>query len=175
MLVIETSRLLLKPVCRADAVLMQSVLNDPDFIRYVGDRSIHTIEQAEKYIEQGSVKSFRDLGYGSFTVFRKIDELAIGTCSLIKRDIFDDADIGFAFLPQARGQGYALEAATATIEYVRKTLMLPRLLAITSTQNSASITLLEKLNFELQDKFTWPGEQQLSNLFLLELSLRRSA
>jgi len=69
----------------------------------------------------------------------------IGICGLLRRATLPDVDIGFAFLPDYRAQGYAFEAASATLSYARDTLDLPRIVAIVSPENAASIRLLEKL------------------------------
>ena len=69
----------------------------------------------------------------------------IGICGLLRRATLPDVDIGFAFLPDYRAQGYAFEAASATLSYARDTLDLPRIVAIVSPENAASIRLLLKL------------------------------
>jgi RimJ/RimL family protein N-acetyltransferase len=71
-------------------------------------------------------------------------------CGLIKREGLDDVDIGFAFLPAFRGQGYALEAATATLEYGRDLLKLKRVVAIATPDNLSSIGLMKKIGMKFE-------------------------
>ena len=70
--------------------------------------------------------------------------------AVIQRDGLPDVDIGFALLPQFAGQGYALEAARATLEHARDTLKLSRLAGITTPENLRSIRILETLGLEFE-------------------------
>jgi RimJ/RimL family protein N-acetyltransferase len=93
---------------------------------------------------------------------------AIGICGLVKRDYLDDADIGFAFLPGFLGRGYALESAMAVMAHAFEVLGLPRLLAITSPQNTRSMHLLEKIGMRFQRMITPPGEASGIRLYTSE-------
>ena len=84
-------------------------------------------------------------GFGLWGVARVDDPALIGMCGLIRRANLDDVDIGFAFLPAFRGQGYAAEAAAASVDVARTRFGLRRLVGIVSPSNVASIRLLEKL------------------------------
>jgi RimJ/RimL family protein N-acetyltransferase len=84
-------------------------------------------------------------GHSIWLVVRKDSGVAVGMCGLIKRDALDDVDLGYAILPPYFGQGYAHEAAAASVAYARETVGLRRLVAITSPGNAASAALLEKI------------------------------
>jgi ribosomal-protein-alanine N-acetyltransferase len=86
-------------------------------------------------------------------------------CGLIRRDTLDHPDLGFAFLPRFRGQGYAREAAQATLDYARQSLDIGPLLAITSLDNERSIALLEKLGFVFEHIIRMPNDQEELRLF----------
>ena len=88
---------------------------------------------------------------------------------MLKRDTLDDVDIGFALLPEFWRQGYAYEAASATVQYARKVLGLERLAAIASLDNTASRVLLEKLGFVLECVVRFSPDDDELNLFMLEL------
>jgi [ribosomal protein S5]-alanine N-acetyltransferase len=89
----------------------------------------------------------------------------MGLCGLIKRDALPDVDIGFAFLPQFRGGGYALESARATMEYGRTTLGLTRIVAITTQDNQDSSRLLEKLGMRFESTLRMPGDDEDLRLY----------
>lgn len=130
-----------------DAGFILSLVNDPDWLRYIGDRNIHTEDDAVRYVREGPSDMYRRLGFGLYLVETKNDNVPIGICGLLKRKELDDVDVGFAFMPEYRGKGYALESTKAVIEYAQQTLHLKRLLAIVSPDNERSIRLLRKVGF----------------------------
>jgi ribosomal-protein-alanine N-acetyltransferase len=147
---LETPRLALRTLTEADALFILGLLNEPSFIRNVGDRGVRTVEGARQYIALGPRASYTRFGFGLYLVELRTPLMPIGICGILKRDELPEPDIGFAFLPAYWSQGYALEAATAVRDYARDTLDLPRLLAIVSPTNATSIRLLERLDFRFQ-------------------------
>jgi [ribosomal protein S5]-alanine N-acetyltransferase len=142
-----TPRLELRRLCEDDAPFMLELLNDPSFIRNIGDRGVRTAGEARDYISQGPMASYARFGFGLYLVERREPRTPLGICGILKRDQLPEPDIGFAFLPAYWSQGYAREAADAVKAHARDTLALPRLLAIVSPTNDSSIRLLEKLGF----------------------------
>ena len=144
MIKIETERLTLSELKSKDAPFVFELYNDPDFLKYIGDRGIGSISDAELFIETGPIASYAEHGHGLYLVQLK-DGTSIGICGLLKRDTLDDPDIGFAMLPKFRKNGYTFEAAIAALDDGRNRLELKRIIAITSPENEASIQLLEKM------------------------------
>jgi RimJ/RimL family protein N-acetyltransferase len=104
-------------------------------------------------------------GMGLMLVALREGGVPVGICGLLRRDGLDDPDLGFAFLPEHRGQGYAAEAAAATLAWGRGALGLGRVLAITSLDNDASGRLLEKLGFRFDRVVTLPGDAEELKLY----------
>ena len=144
---LETPRLELRRLTEDDAPFILELLNEPSFIRNIGDRGVRTIDEARGYIAQGPIASYARFGFGLYLVELTPPRTPIGICGILKRDELPDPDIGFAFLPAHWSKGYAREAAEAVKAYARDTLAQPRLLAIVSPSNDSSIRLLEKLGF----------------------------
>src|SRR3982751_3973205 len=145
--VLETDRLVLRRMSADDADFMLGLLNDPSWLRFIGDRGVRTREDARAYILKGPVDMYERLGFGIYLTELKEEGVPIGICGLVKRDFLEDVDIGFALLPGFWGQGYAYEAASAVMEHAREALGLKRLVAITNPENPRSVRLLEKLGF----------------------------
>ena len=143
--VLETDRLRLRQFRPDDAAFVLELLNEPSWLRFIGDRGVRTLDDARAYIENGPRAMFARHGFSLLLVERKADGAALGMCGLIQRDSLDAPDIGYAFLPRFWGQGYAREAAAAVLAYAHDTLGLPRILAITDPDNATSIKLLESL------------------------------
>lgn len=144
-LVIETERLLLRPFTIEDSIFIIELLNSPGWLKFIGDRHVKTKEQAENYLINGPLKSYSENGFGLSLVQLKNTKTSIGMCGLLKRDYLENPDIGFAFLPEYTGKGYAYEIAKATIIHANDILKLSRIMAITMPSNKASIGLLEKI------------------------------
>ena len=142
-----------------DADFVLRLVNEPSFLRYIGDRGVRTIEDARRYIADGPVAGYARYGYGLLRVARKSDGTTVGMCGVLKRDTLPDPDIGFSFLPEFWSQGYALESAGAVMKHAREVLRLGRILAITTNDNESSIRLLGKLGFRFDRMMPFGSEE----------------
>lgn len=143
-MIATTQRLHLEKLVLADAPFIFRLVNEPGWLKFIGDRGIRNHEDAENYIVNGPQKSYEDFGFGLFKV-SLLNGTPIGMCGLLQRDYLDHPDIGFAFLAEFTSKGYALEAAKATLQYARETLNEETIMATTLPENEKSINLLEKL------------------------------
>ena len=150
MKVLDTDRLTLRWLKLDDAAFIMELVNDPAWIRFIGDRNVHSVEDARAYITTGPAAMCARHGFGLYRVERKDDGVPIGLCGLIKRDNLDDVDIGFAFLPRFCGAGYAREAAAAVLAHGQREFGLKRIVAITSVDNERSIKLLEGIGLRFE-------------------------
>jgi RimJ/RimL family protein N-acetyltransferase len=158
--ILETERLILREFVESDDAFILDLLNQPTFIKYIGSRNVHSLERAREVIEERYRTSYREHGYGLWAVELKETGETIGMCGFVKRDSLPDTDIGFAFLPQFEGKGYAFESARAAMDYGRNVLGLKRVLAITTQDNESSGRLLGKLGFKF-DGFIMQGDEEL--------------
>lgn len=145
--VAETNRLRLRQLRLDDAAFILRLVNEPSWLRYIGDKQVRSLDDARDYLRKGPLAMYAREGFGLWLLERLEDGLPIGMCGLIKRDSLPDPDIGFALLPEYEGQGYAREAAEATLAQARGRYRLARVLAITSLENPRSIGLLQRLGF----------------------------
>jgi len=148
--VTQTERLLLRRLDVRDSAFIFELVNEPSWLRYIGDKGVKTLQDAQRYIENGPIEMYQRLGFGLYAVELKENGAPIGICGLIKRDALVDVDLGFAFLPRFWTKGYALESASAVMSYGRRALGLSRIVAIVSQDNHRSARLLEKLGFRLE-------------------------
>ena len=142
--VLGTDRLRLRRLSVDDAPFILALLNEPSFLRFVGDKGVRTLENARTYIAT-QIASYERFGFGLYLTERKTDGAALGICGLVKRDGLDDVDVGFAFAPEFWSHGYAAESASAVIAYAINVLRLPRVVAFTKPDNVASRRLLAKI------------------------------
>lgn len=164
-LVIETDRLLLRQLSTVDAEFILELVNEPSWLRYIGDKGVRTIADARNYILQGPVASYERFGFGLYLTELKESGTPIGICGLVKRETLQDPDIGFAFLPRFWGKGYAYESASAVLGFAKSTLGLNRILAITAPDNHSSIKVLKKLGFGSEQMVRFSEEDSELKLF----------
>ena len=148
-----------------DAPFILTLLNEPSFLRFIGDKKVRTVEDAEQYIQTGPAASYERHGFGLCLVELKDAHTPIGICGLLKRDELPDPDIGFAFLPDFWNKGYAFESAAAVLKDARERLNLDRILAITNQDNESSIKLLQKLGLHVERVIKMSNDA--AELFLL--------
>ncbi len=161
----ETDRLRLRRLEASDASFILRLVNEPSWLRFIGDRGVHDLDGARRYIAEGPQRLYANHGFGLFLVERRSDALPLGLCGLIKRDTLPDVDIGFAFLPEHWSQGYAREAAEATLRYARERHHLPRVIAITSLDNVASGRLLERIGLQFEGTVRLAGSNEEVRLY----------
>ncbi|MCL6711540.1 GNAT family N-acetyltransferase [Pseudoxanthomonas sp. z9] len=172
--VLETERLRLFELSEhapGDTAFVLELLNDPDFLRYIGDRGVHSLAQAADYLRDGPVASYRLNGFGLYRVERREDGAAVGMCGLIKRPPLAHPDLGYALLPRFRGNGYVAEAARAVLAAAREQ-DIATVLAVVDPDNAASIRTLRDLDFGYREMirlaaddielklFAWQSDKQ---------------
>ena len=164
---LETERLWLKPTSIEDAEFIFTLLNTPKWLKYIGDRNVHSIEDAEDYIKVKMLPQLERLGYGNYTLVRKSDQQKLGTCGIYDREGLEGVDIGFALLSDYEGAGYAFEAASKVIQVARDQYGISLMKGITTTDNHASQKLLKKLGLQLKGPIRLPDDP--AELLLFEL------
>jgi RimJ/RimL family protein N-acetyltransferase len=164
-----TERLILRPMTEEDAGFILELLNEPSFIRNIGDRNVRSLEGAKAYITNGPVASYARNGFGLYLVELRETGESMGMCGLIRRTTLKDVDIGYAFLPRYWSKGYAFEAAQAMKQYAQETLGLKRLVAIVDPENLGSIHLLEKLGMRFEKMVRLSPEDIELRLYSVDL------
>jgi ribosomal-protein-alanine N-acetyltransferase len=131
----------------ADQAFIVELLNQASFIDGIADRGVRTLQDAAAYLRDGPAASFARHGFGLMAIERLADREPIGMCGLLQREYLPHADIGYALLDRHAGQGYAREAAAATLDWGWRVHRLPRIVASTAPHNADSIRLLLQLGF----------------------------
>src|SRR5690349_17404295 len=112
----STPRLSLSLITEDDHEFAKSLFNSKGWLEFIGDRNVRSNEDAKNYIRK--IKSTADFFY--WVVRQKESQMPIGIISILKRSYLDHFDIGFAFLPEFEGRGYAFEAAGAMLTEAMK-------------------------------------------------------
>ena len=170
---LRTDRLTLRWLTLDDAGLMLAVWNDPAFVRFVGDRGIRTVEQAQQTMRERVLSQYENRGFGPYRVaLANAEDTPVGICGLFCREHLDDVDIGFALLPEFRGKGYAFEAAQSVTAHAGGVLGLDRLTAIVSPDNVASVRLIGKVGMEFERMHRMPDEDHDVAIYSMALPVQ---
>lgn len=162
---LTTARLRVRPLQFEDAAFIVALLNDPAFIRNIGDREVRTEQDARSYLAAGPLASYARHGFGLCGVELGATGAPIGICGLLQREELAAPDLGFAFLPEYRAQGYAFEAAAAVLTDAHARRSLESVLAIVNPDNAPSIRLLEKLGFVFERMMRLGSESRELRLY----------
>jgi ribosomal-protein-alanine N-acetyltransferase len=163
----ETERLVVRPTNITDAAYLLKLMTSEKWLRFIGDRNLHSLADAENYITTRMRPQLERLGFSNYTVIRKSDQQKMGSVGLYDRPDVDFIDIGFAFLEEFEGKGYAFEAATVVKNAAFKHFGFNELCAITSKNNYSSQKLLEKLGLENAGDIQMPGDEEV--LFIYKM------
>ncbi len=160
---LETARLRLRPLTLADAPRLHELFDtdpevwrfDPGYARTLDER----VEVIASYIEQ-----YQTHGFGFFAVERRSDGILMGQCGLTPhafegRDgtVTTEFEVMYKLGRLFWNQGYATEAAQRWIDYGFAIAGLGRLVVCPDRGNSASLRVLEKLGFRMEDDWLVPG------------------
>lgn len=162
---IESDRLTLSLVARTDESFVRELVNTPGWLRYIGDRNIHSSEQCIAYIE----KAINDQNIQFLVIRLKTTNHPIGIITIIQRDYLQFPDVGYALLPEHYGKGYAAEATLAAIQTQVKNAKTHFFHAIVLPDNETSLRLLKRLNFNFDREFEHDGEHL--HLYTLDTSI----
>lgn len=160
----ETNRLILKLITIEDYSFIKTLVNTDGWIQFIGDRQIHTDEDAKNYIQK--IINIQNFKYWVVTL--KENNTSIGIITFIKRDYLEFYDLGFAFLAEFGKKGYAYEASNIVLEALKFDNSIQNILATTIPENSKSILLLEKLGFNFRNKIDI--NNQMLSVYLKQIS-----
>ena len=164
-MILETERLLIRELTVKDAPFFLELVNDKDWKRFIGDRNVHSLKDAENYLSEKIMTSYDDWGFGFYLVIEKEVSQPIGISGFVKRDELEYVDVGFAFLPLGRGKGYAYEATKTLMDYGINELKFSTILAIANNDNIRSHQLLQKLGFTFTKYIKLDDEDEEISLF----------
>ena len=155
MIVCRTERLRLRELTADDAAFIMELVNEPSWLRFIGDRNVHSLDDARGYIDKGPIASYGRNGFGLWAVEFSASGEAIGMCGLVRRQALEHVDLGFALLSRHWGHGYARESAAAVVGRAGEYFHLRKLVAITDLDNLPSQKVLTSVGFRYDKLIHW--------------------
>ena len=150
-IILKTSRLILTEITLEHLHEMYEMYTNPKVHQYTGEPMMTSIQQMAEAIEW-RIKNYSKFGYGRWATFLKDQNTFIGWAGLAYLPEFNEIDLGYRFLPQFWGYGYATEASKAILHYGFERLNLEKIIAIAMKENKASIRVMEKVGMQF-DKY----------------------
>lgn len=162
---IETDRLILREFEESDVDAMFELESNPNVHTYVGNKPVTNIDQARAYIEFVQ-QQYKDFGTGRCAVILKETNEFIGWSGIkfITNEINNHKDfyeIGYRFIEEYWGKGYATEAGKAFVEYAFSVMKIDALYAYANAGNENSRKILEKLGLRYVNSFEYEGESDV--------------
>jgi RimJ/RimL family protein N-acetyltransferase len=158
----------LRLLAETDAGFIRNLVNTPDWIRFIGDRNVHSDDDALQYIR----RIMRNPDYGYQVITDQTDGTPMGIITLLQRENLPHPDLGFALLPEFAGRDIAFRASKMVLTKILEKAEFDCLMAITLEENKRSIRLLERLGFRLDG----PKERddEVVQVYVLELDALRN-
>jgi [ribosomal protein S5]-alanine N-acetyltransferase len=149
--VLETARLRLREMAEADVHDVYLLNSSPNVMQYLGaERILSSLEEALEFLRVRIFPQYQKYGIGRWAVILKDNDLFIGWCGLKYDPAANEYDLGYRFIENYWGKGYATEAARGVIEYCRQHLIGKRIVGTALIENIASIRILEKIGMQFE-------------------------
>ncbi|MBE1287573.1 MAG: GNAT family N-acetyltransferase [Alteromonadaceae bacterium] len=144
--IISTPCYSLREIDLRDAQQILVLTNDPDWLKYIGDRSIYSHDNALTYIQERFIASYQAYGFGSWAIIDNETGAFMGICGLLQREAMAFPELGYALLPEYRGRGVIQALIPPVLEWAKQHEV-SFLTALTTPDNHTSIHILEKHGF----------------------------
>ena len=138
---LETERLLLRPLTIADIDEFVALHDDAEVTRFIGRLDRPAAEELLQSVE----REWLERGHGMFAVRDRATGRFLGRAGLKYWQQFDETEVGWVLRRDAWGYGYATEAAQACLDWGFACLDLPYFTAMIHPDNRASIRLAGRL------------------------------
>jgi RimJ/RimL family protein N-acetyltransferase len=142
--ILETDRLLLREFVEADAEAFFDLNSHPEVVRFVPDKPLLNVEQARQLLLDHPIADYRKYGFGRGACILKSTGEQIGFAGLKYLEELGEVDVAYRLLPTHWGQGFATEAALASVRFGFAHLGLERIIGLVMPENIASARVLEK-------------------------------
>lgn len=156
---IETPRTYIREFTLEDAEAVLAFNGNAQVTKYTGDADmVSNLADAKSVIQDVWLQEYNKYGYGRWAVVDKGSGRVIGFCGLKYIPEVGLPDVGYRFLPEYWGKGYASETAVACIQYCKEELGITRFFGDVMEQNVASVKVLKKLGLRFSGFIDYCGE-----------------
>jgi len=155
----ETDRLLIREYVEEDAEVFFELNSNPEVSRFVPDKPLLNVEQARQILIDHPIADYRKHGFGRGACILKSTGEQIGLAGLKYLEELGEVDVAYRLLPTHWGQGFATEAALASVRFGFASLGLKRILGLVMPENIASVRVPEKTGLRYLESVTFRKKQ----------------
>lgn len=137
----------LRKIRTSDACFIQDLTNQKGWLEQIGDKDIHSLNDAIQFIKDGPQNTYKRYGFGLYLIVCCQHHVPLGVCGLLKRSYLNAPDLGYAISEEYYRQGYAQMSCKLVLAILHKLTNAKFLYASTTKTNYASQKLLGKLGF----------------------------
>ncbi|SEN30353.1 Protein N-acetyltransferase, RimJ/RimL family [Terribacillus saccharophilus] len=148
---IETNRLLIRPYTIEDMHFLESLVSDPQVVRFIGNGKPRTKEGARLFFNWNLSQMKEDQLFGLQVLVEKTSGDLIGHAGLVPQEVdgVTEIEVGYWIAPAYWGMGFATEAAAAFRDIAFERLNEDRIIALIYPDNIASCRVAEKLGMHI--------------------------
>lgn len=141
-IICTTRRLILREFEESDASSAFNLNKNPEVLQYTGDEPFVDEEDARLFLR--NYGEYTRNGFGRWAVILRDNNTFLGWCGL---KLHEDGmvDLGYRFMQEFWGNGYATEASFACLEYGFKQLHISEIISRILPENKPSIRLAQRL------------------------------
>lgn len=149
-MIMQTEHLFIRQFTLDDAEEYWPLVFDPAILRYTDGQPKATLDDVREILLGSPLKDYRVHGFGRMACVEKSTGRVVGFSGLKYLNDFDEIDIGYRFLPECWGKGYATESAKILMAHGISELGLRRIVGLVHPENVASKKVLEKLGLRFE-------------------------
>ena len=161
----ETENLYLRRFTLDDAEAYWPLTSMPEIIRYTGDQAPTSIEEVRHILGTRPLQDYAMHGFGRMACIEKSSGRLVGFSGLKFVAELNDVDIGYRFLPECWGKGYATESARVLMQQGANEHGIERIVGMVQPENVASARVLEKLGLVFERELTLHGDTDPVHLY----------
>ncbi|MBV8635457.1 MAG: GNAT family N-acetyltransferase [Burkholderiaceae bacterium] len=156
-MLIETERLILRRFTPDDAEAYLPLVSDPEVNRYTAQDLVETVEQARQILLDYPIRDYETIGYGRMACIEKSSGRLVGFSGMKYLANLQETDIGYRFVRDAWGKGYATESASVLMQQCMQEFGLRRVIGLAYRQNTGSTKVLQKLGLVYEREIELDG------------------
>ena len=149
---LNTARLELRPFTLRDAEAYWPLVSDPAILRYTGESPLRSLDSVRELLATHPLRDYAVYGYGRMACVERSSGRLVGFCGLKYLEDLRETDIGYRFLPDCWGKGYATESANIIMQVSVRRLGLDRVIGLVEPENMGSVRVLEKLGLKFESE-----------------------
>lgn len=153
----HTERLILRPFTLDDAEEYLPLVSHPEILRYTGESPVESLDEVRTIILTRPLRDYALRGFGRMACIEKKSGRLVGFSGLKYLEDLQEVDIGYRFLPDCWGKGYATESAMTLMRAGVREHNLRRIIGLVEPANEASAHVLKKLGLMFEKKIRPDG------------------